>query len=68
MTKKSWYKSKGMIGGIAAAGLALNEIALVLDIYPNPSPEIEQLKAWMMFAAALLAIYGRVVARSEISK
>ena len=64
---KPWWKSKGMLGGIAAASLALTELADVLQLFPNQSAELDMVRAWAMFFAAILAIYGRVAANTKVT-
>lgn len=66
MQTKHWYQSKTVWAGIVGSlvsGLKILEAYLLGDI-----SGMEFLEQTIMFAASVYAIYGRVVAKTEIEK
>lgn len=68
MESKSWYKSKGMVGGL---GAILGGVGLIVQGF-DPEAIIQSLIAslegWYVLATGVLATAGRYAAQTKITK
>ena len=66
ITEKSWYKSKGVIGGIMASIVGFSSL-LGMTITPEEEIALRELVvALLTVAAGALSAYGRLTARDKI--
>jgi hypothetical protein len=63
MQEKKWYKSKGVLGAITVISVVL---AQFIGVEVTEIDLVDLLEKGTIFAGAILAMYGRLTAKTKI--